>query len=494
MIDPTLFALRHAERPGCHFVGFRMVALPVFFMNLRAMVVRQRVLPTADEFILRSAHAGFSSIRECASLLGLSEALIEQRTIEMRVKGLVEVEADSDNTHIRMTDAGLLTARTLSVRDLSEVTLPHVAIHGWTRQPVAVMDAQAYSGKEVDQNGWLKMRPVPSRAPDHNEIDVRSLGKVLSSLKSNMTDQVAEVIGVRAVLRGVSTRYIPALMLEWQTFTHGNRQVGFVVDGKLDHVLERTFGEIKGMEVFSDYFDETPQSTDRIIDEAVPEEIRDRVRRTIVSTSEAILISKAGLELATEKENSRVEVIDPDRPDTRKAQADRIRDLENQVSELDNLHGSRPRLIWTADIRDLFHKALEIARERLVIMSAFVSDQVVDAKFENKLELCIQRGTKVYIVVGEMVDKNNAFRQAARARGLIRLDRLAKKYPSQFLLTFQEHHAKILVCDSEYAITGSFNFLSFSGNHKIVRDEGSILLKNPDIEPIFTELMLKYFQ
>jgi phosphatidylserine/phosphatidylglycerophosphate/cardiolipin synthase-like enzyme len=282
-------------------------------------------------------------------------------------------------------------------------------------------------------------------------------------------------------------------MLEWQTFTHGNRQVGFVVDGKLDHVLERTFGEIKGMEVFSDYFDETPQSPDRIIDEAVPEAIRDRVRRTIVSTSEAISMSKASLELATEKENSRVEVIDPDRPDTRKAQADRIRDLENQVSELDNLHGSRPRLIWTADIRDLFHKALDIARERLVIMSAFVSDKVVDAKFENKLELCIQRGTKVYIVVGEMVDKNT-FREEARARGLIKLERLAKKYPSQFLLTFEEHHAKILVCDSEYAITGSFNFLSFSGYHKKVRDEGSILLKNPDIEPIFTELMLKYFQ
>lgn len=494
-IDPELLALRHADRPGCRFVGYREVAIPVFFMTLRAVIIRERSLPTADEFILRCIQTGIATIDACAGFLGLSKALVEHRVIELRTKELVELDNDASPPRLVLTAAGAVTARQLSIRELREETLSGVPFHGWTRRPIACTEAETMTPAEAERSGMIKLRPVPSRHPEATEIDARALTSSLSGLNTYRSDGVAEVLSVRAVLKGVKTRFLPALMMQWQSNAGGKPQVGFIFDGRIDEELERCFGAMKGSEVFSDLLASGPQSAEQLLETAIPRQMQERVKRALVSEREARAISQTALELRAERQT--VEQVEPDpaRPDTRVVQAERIRELEAKLKAQELAPGNRPRQIWTADIRHNFGKALQITKERLIIVSAFINDDVVNTDFISSLRAAIRRGAKIYLGIGDdNMAQGDAWKRAARERALASLDRLQKEHPEHLIIAQKHHHAKILVCDSQFVMTGSYNFLSFRGDHRKVRAEQAVLMRDPaDIDEFVKDVMKIFF-
>lgn len=516
-IDPELLALRHADRPGCRFVGYREVAIPVFFMTLRAVIIRERSLPTADEFILRCIQTGIATIDACAGFLGLSKALVEHRIVELRTKELVEFDNDASPPRLVLTAAGAVTARQLSVRELREETLSGVPVHGWTRRPIACTEAESMAPIEADKAGMIKLRPVPSRHPEATEIDARALTSTLSGLNTRGSDAVAEVLSVRAVLKGVKTRFLPALMMQWQSNAGGKPQIGFIVDGRVDEELERCFGAMKGSEVFADLLASGPQTAEQLLESALPRQMQERVKRTLVSEREARAISQTSLELqvkrqaAQEAESGAVQVdarevqAEPalprtqrprsSRPDTRVVQAERLQDYEAKFKKMELALGNRPRQIWTADIRHNFGKSLQIAKERLIIVSAFINDDVVNADFTSSLKAAIRRGAKIYLGIGDdNMTQGEPWKREARNRALASLDRLQQEHPDGVTVTQRHHHAKILVCDSQFAMTGSYNFLSFRGDHRKVRDEQALLLRDPaDIDDVVKDVMKRFF-
>lgn len=494
-IDPELLALRHAERPGCRFVGYREVAIPVFFMTVRAVIIRERSLPTADEFILRCIQTDVATIDECAGVLGLSNALVEHRVVELRTQELVELDNAASPPRLVLTAAGAVTARQLSVRELREETLNGVPVHGWTRRPVGCTEAGTMAPIEAEKAGRLKLRPVPSRHPEATEIDARALTVTLSGLNTRGSDAVAEVLSVRAVLKGVKTRFLPALMMQWESHAGGKPQIGFIVDGRVDEELERCFGAMKGSEVFADLLASGPQSADQLLESAVPRQMRERVKRTLVSEREARAISQTALELRAEQQTLRQVEPDPSRPDTRVVQAERLKEFEAKFKMMELALGNRPRQIWTTDIRHNFGKSLQIAKERLIIVSAFINDDVVDAEFILSLKAAIRRGAKIYLGIGDdNMTQGEGWKREARNRALASLDRLQQEHPDGITVAQRHHHAKILVCDSQFAMTGSYNFLSFRGDHRKVRDEQAILLRNPaDIDDVVKDVMKRFF-
>jgi hypothetical protein len=494
-IEPELLALRHSDRPGCQFVGYREVAIPIFFMDLRAVVIRERSLPTADEFILRCVNAGASTIESCASILGLTTALIEHRVIELRTKELVELDNSISPPRLVLTAAGAVTAQELSVRELREETLSGISIHGWTRRPILCRVIDTLSPRDAEQAGIVKLRAVPSRHPEAAEIDARALTETLAGLGSREAGAVTEVLTVRAVLKGVQTRFLPALMMQWHSIASGKPQVGFVVDGRLDEELERCFGEMRGAEVFADVLAAGPQSAEQLVQSVVPIRMQEQVRKTLVSEREARELSKAALELQAEREAFEAAASDPSRPDTRAVQAERIKELEEQVKKGERASGNRPRQIWTSDIRHNFHKALQVSKEQLIIVSAFINDDVVNADFISRLDAALRRGAKVFLSVGDDgMAHGDASKRAARERALASLETLEKAHPEHVRVTQRHHHAKILVCDSMFAMTGSYNFLSFRGDHRKVRDEQAVLMQDPgDISKIVKDVMAKFF-
>jgi len=491
-IDPELLALRHADRPGCRFVGYREVAIPVFFMPLRAVIIRERSLPTADEFILRYIQTGIATIDACAEFLGLSKALVEHRVVELRTKELVELDNDVSPPRLVLTAAGKVTALKLSVRELREETLSGMPIHGWTRRPIACREAETMAPVEADKAGMLKLRPVPSRHPEATEIDARALTSTLSGLNTRGSDAVAEVLSVRAVLKGVKTRFLPALMMQWQSNAGGKPQIGFIVDGRIDEELERCFGAIKGSEVFSDLLAPGPQSAEQLLESAVPRQMQERVKRTLVSEREARAISQASLELQAERQALEQIKPDPSRPDTRVVQAERIKELEAKNKEMELKLGNRARQIWTHDIQHSFDKSLQIAKERLIIVCPFLNDDVVNADFISKLKAAICRGAKIYLGIGDDdMAPSEPWKRAARNRALASLERLQKEHAECVTISHRYHHAKTLVCDTRFLISGSYNFLSFRGDHRKMRIEQAFLFQDPEYVDEQVDILMK---
>ncbi len=137
-------------------------------------------------------------------------------------------------------------------------------------------------------------------------------------------------------------------------------------------------------------------------------------------------------------------------------------------------------LVRDAEHRQLLYDALRGAQTRILVLSDQLSTRVIDRRFVDELQHCLERGVEVLLTYR---------RPDADARGI--LDDASRRY-STFRHALAsgvsegvESHAKVLVCD-DWAIITSFNFLSFSGDYEgserfRMRTELGVLFQDPSL-------------
>ena len=116
----------------------------------------------------------------------------------------------------------------------------------------------------------------------------------------------------------------------------------------------------------------------------------------------------------------------------------------------------------------------------------------MNPEFLAGVERAVQRGVDVYIGYG--IDGEDQ-RETERDKRAIRdLQRLATEYRCLHLVRFGDTHAKVLVCDQQYAIVTSFNWLSFKGDRsRSFRDERGIYVGLSDFAQTQFEFYEKRF-
>ena len=113
--------------------------------------------------------------------------------------------------------------------------------------------------------------------------------------------------------------------------------------------------------------------------------------------------------------------------------------------------------------------AFKDVRKVLFIASGFLSSHVVNKAFIEKLETVLRKNVSVKLIFSD-IRSHSDWMKSGYSEALDSLTALSKIYPNLELI--QKHtHQKGIVVDNQYAIVGSFNFLS---NHKVARDESSI--------------------
>ena len=103
-------------------------------------------------------------------------------------------------------------------------------------------------------------------------------------------------------------------------------------------------------------------------------------------------------------------------------------------------------------------QAINQARKSLVITSGWVSKYVVDSDFLDDLQSALDRGVHIGLVYGyeDSFGKHNSDKES-----IILLDDFALRNDKKpFKIIRKANHSKILIVDKEYAICGSFNWLS----------------------------------
>lgn len=131
---------------------------------------------------------------------------------------------------------------------------------------------------------------------------------------------------------------------------------------------------------------------------------------------------------------------------------------------------------------DYFNTMLEESRNRLVIMSPWITDESDDV-FREKLEMLLKKKVQITIAYGYETRRNQKYKDSPEA--IKALFDLSEKYANFSFRRFKnDNHGKVLISDDTIVI-GSFNWLSYRGkpDHKtkVIRGEYSLMSSNSKV-------------
>ena len=180
-----------------------------------------------------------------------------------------------------------------------------------------------------------------------------------------------------------------------------------------------------------------------------------------------------------------------------------INDLKNNLEIIDNKNfNSKIKDISNKEIkvlttpkehREFLIKTLNQANKTIVIFSGWLTDYSVNEEFRKRIKSCLERGVDIIIAWGykksgsiSSDEKNTGARSIKDLQEWTSL----KKTKGTLETFFFPNHSKILICDTQYAVMGSFNWLSNSGgssneerswivyNKKFIQDEIVEIMKS----------------
>ncbi len=167
-------------------------------------------------------------------------------------------------------------------------------------------------------------------------------------------------------------------------------------------------------------------------------------------------------------------------------------DNQNFNSNINNISNNEIKVIENAkDHRKFLLKTLDQAKKTIVIFSGWLTDYSVNEEFRNKIKSCLDRGVDIIIAWGYKKSGSiSSEHKNAGERAVRELQEWTSSNKTKGTLeTFYfPNHSKILICDTKYAVMGSFNWLSNSGGSE--NEERSYIIYNRSfIEEELVEIM-----
>jgi hypothetical protein len=492
-------ARRFAYRPGCRFVGAQEVGIAVFVLDLRVVVVESKDVPPIDEFLLRSLAQAIERPSELAQFLGLDERTVENRLVELRRAELIEIAAGDGpgDVRCRPTTKGATAAASLQRADLKEITIPRIVFHGFLRRPLFVSENDLLRPKDLRDGGFGEIPPIPARYPRPEEIKLGELSQLVVQLwRKKNKGKPPELVTVRSILRDVRTMYQPAVLLQYELLgKKKDVQVAFAVNGMLDEEYARGFADRKGPSKIPDLLADKFKTTAELAHELLkPHQVK--ALGPLGDVDELV----ERLEVMAEKVAAREGAANPEgRPDTKQVLRQELEQERAEKAELEKKLGARKvNRLRVFDCKHHLAKTLREAKERIVIVSAFLSSAVVDRKFLASLEAALARNVAVWIAYGmgpqqgRRADREEGREQSIEWREAERgLKEVKKKYDALLHLQYPGFtHEKILIRDSIFVASGSFNWLSYKGERgRQKRYEDALMVSDPTvIEEYFREI------
>jgi phosphatidylserine/phosphatidylglycerophosphate/cardiolipin synthase-like enzyme len=144
-----------------------------------------------------------------------------------------------------------------------------------------------------------------------------------------------------------------------------------------------------------------------------------------------------------------------------------VRGLLKEYQVTNRIHVTKV-LRTPSEHRQQFLECLMDAQSRIIILSGWATDYAIDWEVRNLLKMALDRGVSVYIGYGYTKSGEKRPEKSYEAKARESLENLqmlcaSKKTNGSIEVRYFPNHAKLLLCDSNYAIFGSFNWLSNKG-------------------------------
>jgi hypothetical protein len=495
--DAETIAKRFVDRPGYRFITYRGVGIAVFSMNIRILCFVSKGIPPIHEFIMKTMSQGIKSLKLISDILGLDKDIVRSCLIDLRTEELIEVLNDngSDDVECILTEKGKTVATTLYQDTMEEITIPNVIFHGLLRIPVDLGEyarAQYYKPIEAKELGVDLMRAIPNRSPYPEEIDIPKLDKIIKRTYHTKKENERNVIAVKSILKNVRTLYEPAVMIEYETIDNKReRLVSFIVGGQLKDDYESAFIKAQGPELFSDLL----TLKEKTIESRLKEQASKTVIQRLGRLDDVEILAAKVMSSQQEVKDKQQQLEKLDRVDTKEKQKKQIEELKNdlEIAEKKLIEAEKERnarkvkYLWTPEIREKLWETIKTAKQRVLLLSGWISSEVINDVMAAEIRSALKRGVKFWIGYGFDKDRRRGKEQREQPQwkqAEATLIQIQKEFPNQFVFVdIGWSHEKRLICDNRFTFGGSFNLLSFSGEPRTgsrLRHEGTDLIEDSE--------------
>lgn len=468
------------DRPGYRLVDFAEVGLPVYRLSLLASFLEVRPLPALHEFVLRSTQVGLTTDLEIAGYLGLDLSQLVRVLADLDSAELISVGTNGDHGQRRVN----LTSKGIKSVAQSFTTAPklgEIVLHfdGLTRRLLPPRSEPLWQFRQLTAAGIREIGARPPRRPTLSELstaDARHVSNQLSDVRGRSKRQL---LAIKAIERSTRMFQVGHVLLYHGT---GDLDVDFsvVVDGMISSAHKDAIIRAGGLRRFG--IDSADQA--RPPELSVIGQLSDEQRQQLELGS---------LEVSRALEEAVLSVTEkPELGDTKDETGKEVM-VRNAISEaMAQIRTVHIRYLEVFEHPPFLDEALEGSKQRLLIISPWIKRQVLDAKRLKALRQRLEEGCRIYIGWG--IGKGD--RGASNDIDVVsQLQALDKEFQNFYFLDMSNTHEKVLIKDSDYVITTSFNWLSFRGDPKrTLRYERGVFIAIPELVNEQFELLSNRFE
>lgn len=465
-------------RPGYVLAAFKEAALPVYVVTARVITLEKKPLSPIEEGCLRSVEAGLSHPEEICQFLGLPSQLIKSILAGLNSRELINYVRPVGNqcAQVLLTDKGRTVLAHLKTVEPEE-RLVRITFDPLLKKVVFIPTSGLFRPKEVKDRGWLEIPLCGEKRPEIEDIPLTDIDKVVQRLPRAM-DEMRELLAVRRIERR-ELQFTPAAALYYRSNDGKDVQIGFYREDGFSVAHETAFSSLGGPELIGALHVLQPPEIPVLAGQLSQEQaaaslaVVDDLERKIAAVETAASEARGQEQAAPMAEASK-------------------KDAEEAKSRL---RAMTQRPVRCHEHPRLLLDAITKTKERLLIISPWITHHVVNDMFVRSLEALLRNGVAVHIGYGLTDEDGGRGNDKAKQKEPItypaqkEFDALKKRYDNLTLKFVGNTHRKMLVSDDRFAVVTSFNWLSFKGDPRSkARDEFGILVSEPImLEAIFND-------
>ncbi|MDB9516335.1 phospholipase D-like domain-containing protein [Roseofilum reptotaenium CS-1145] len=500
---------RYDNRPGFDLVSCQEVGLPVYKITVDVLTQIRKPIPPIEEFVLRSIDAGLSSEEEIAGFLGLELSTTREAMVNLRLSEDIDLIApDASPIQIwKLTKKGERTLGEAKIIVPEERTFD-INFDGLLRTPrwYGQSEKMLLKPRNLRDEGVVEIEPSPKRPPELSDLSIKDIDKIIREILGNSKSRnpknqnELDVLALKAIERR-QRFFQPSTALIYKAKDSDEIQVAFIVDDILSSEHEATFARSNGAKKIRSQILDALQENEPLKlakeilgNDFVNNHLENLVDLDNVAEEVALVTSQIESEIkSTQEQLDRIDDVN-EKDELRQELHEKDERIAELKAQLDFVISSCPiRLLEMYDHRPLLEEALKDTQERLMIISPWIRANSVNRWFLQEFENLLKRGVQVFIGYGLGEKDENRYSQDIKVEKA--LQKLANRYSTCFTLKrLGDTHAKILISDTNFAVTTSFNWLSFKGERdRTFRDErGTLVSDCQKIDELFDNLLRRF--
>lgn len=490
-MNPEEVAAKYSKRAGFRLISYREVALPIWRISLRAMIAAEKPLAPFDEFVLRAIDEEFAGPNEMAGILGVEESLVVGVAAELlRNDCIHHVPGGAGGTRLSLTTKGTrqLEDAISIVPAEQQVTIDFDALK-WKLVPSGDWYLKPHDVKEA---GIVELPRAKKRPPEVEDLRIEDVDAMIKEGSGRM-----RLPGRVLALKAIESRqrmFRRAVALVFRGAAPDDIHVDFAIDGVIEPDVAQHF---RSENLFSRLGIDVKKGIPDAADELKRQLEADGIQPSKSLTSMILETNHVASATASPAESSQqepaVETFPESTPKAAATSAPAPKVAPTKAVEVPTPPTAGPAVLGCYEHPDYLRSALHSAARRILIVSPWVKRTVVNRRFIRDLEECLSRGVDVYIGWGieKLSEDDIDIDHDVKAE----FARLQRSFHSSFYSKrLGTTHSKILICDSDFAIVTSFNWLSFRGDpSRTIRDERGVLIRDRDeIEGLFKSEVARF--